>query len=502
MTESHLRRALSFARRAAAPATGPAGTGRQSRSILAAVVSGAMALTSLAPAAQAQSPRLAAPQDGPSLRSGGLAAPDSLRATMSPTLRAPQTDARTVDYIVAVVDQEPITNSEIQQRVSRVLQEGAPDGGALPSREALRQQVLDALIDERAQLALARNLGVRASEAEIDQAIANIAEQNQISPVELRRRLRTDNIDYARFRQNIRERMLLERLRDREVPQRIRIAESEVDNLIKEQLGSPTIERELSLAQILVAVPEGASEALVRSKRELADKVLAQARAGADFFKLAQDVSDDVETRAKGGEMGWRPVSRVPDLFVNATTALKPGEVAAQVLRSPAGFHIVRLIDRRDALAGYAVTQSRARHILIRPPSAAAASSARAQLADIRQKITTGQASFAQMARQYSQDGTATRGGDLGWSTVGMFVPEFQKALDGLQPGELSEPVSTRFGLHLIQLMERRQAPVDPRQLRENARNMLREQRFDAAYQEWAREVRAQTYIEMREPPQ
>lgn len=499
MTESLFRRVASSAVHATAcvPApAAPAGLPRRAGALVLA------ALFGLSCVAQAQSPRPAAAGPGLSLQGSGLQAPDSLRATMSPTLQAPQNDARTVDYIVAIVDQEPITNSEVQQRVSRVLQEGAPDGGALPSREVLRQQVLDALIDERAQLALARNLGVRATEAEIDQAIANIAEQNQITPVELRRRLRADNIDYARFRQNIRERMLLERLRDREVPPRIRISESEIDALIKEQLGSPTVERELSLAQILISVPEGASDALVQSKRELADKVLAQARAGQDFFKLAQDVSEDAETRAKGGEMGWRAVSRVPDLFVNATTALKPGEVAPQVLRSPAGFHIVRLLDRRDALAGYSVVQSRARHILIRPASPAQAAAARAQLADIRQKIVTGQASFAQMARQYSQDGTATRGGDLGWSTVGMFVPEFQKALDGLQAGEISEPITSRFGLHLIQLMERRQAPVDPRQLRENARNMLREQRFDAAYQEWAREVRAQTYIEMREPPQ
>jgi len=475
-------------------------------SVARGVAAGLAALTlaaTVVPPVLAQSPRRA-PASGPGLSLQGSMPPasESLRATMSPTLQAPQADGRTVDYIVAVVDQEPITNSEIQQRVSRALQDGAADGSALPSREVLRQQVLDSLIDERAQLALARNTGLRVSEAELDQALANIAEQNQITPTELRRRLRADNIDYARFRQNIRERMLLERLREREVPPRIRITEADIDTLIKEQLGEPKTERELSLAQILIKVPENASEAVVAEKRARAQQLLARARAGEDFFKLAQEQSEDPETRDKGGEMGWRPLARVPDLFANAATALKPGEVAPQLLRSPAGFHIVRLIDRRDTLAGYAVIQSRARHILIRPPSPQAVPAVRAQLADIRQKIVTGQASFAQMARQYSQDGTATRGGDLGWSTAGMFVPEFQKALDGLQPGELSEPVTTRFGIHLIQLMERRQAPIDPRQLRENARNMLREQRFDVAYQEWAREVRSQTYIEMREPPQ
>lgn len=445
--------------------------------------------------AHAQAPLVPIPQQE------APAPADALRGTMTPAITTQASDSRTVDYIIAVVDQEPITNSELQQRVNRAIQEGSSGTNPLPPRDELRKQVLDAMIDERAQLAHARNIGLRVSEAEIDQAIDNIAEQNQITQAELRRRLRADGIDYARFRQNLRERMILERLREREVTPRIRFSEAEIDAYIKEQLGNAPTERELDVAQILIALPEGAAPALVEEKRRQAEQLLAQVRAGGDFIKLAQDHSDDATTRSQGGDMGWRATSRVPDLFVNATTSLKPGDVVPTVLQSNAGFHIVKLLGRRDALAGYTVMQSKARHILLRPSGSLTAQAARAQLADIRRQIVDGQASFAQMARQYSQDGTSTRGGDLGWSTMGMFVPEFQKAMDALQPGQISQPVPTRFGVHLIQLMERREVPVDPRQLRENARNVLREQRFESTYQEWAREVRAQTYVEMREAP-
>lgn len=461
-------------------------------SLTAALTCGAL------PGAQAQSPRRASA--GPTTTTHQLESDDTLAGTMSSMLAHPVDAPKAVDYIVAVVNQDPITYSEVQQRMSRAIQD-APAGTKLPPPDVLRKQILDNLIDERVQLDRARQTGLQVEPAELDAAIRNIAEQNQISLEGLRERLRKDNIDYAQFRDNVRDRILLDRVRERDVPPRIRVSDADVDAYIKEQLGSASTERELSLAQILIKVPEGASDKVVEARRTLAEQVLAKALKGDDFIKLAHDYSDDAATKEQGGQLGWRGVSRLPDSFVNAAMVLKQGEVDATLLRSDAGFHIIKLMGRRDALNGYTVVQSHARHILIRPSSDMSLQAAQAELESIRNQIVTGQASFAQLARQYSQDGTATKGGDLGWSTTGMFVPEFQKALDALQPGQISQPVATRFGLHLIQLMERREVPIDPKQLRENARNALREQRFESTYLDWARELRAQAYIEIRDPP-
>ncbi len=425
---------------------------------------------------------------------------NALAGTMSRQLAGSSKAPKATDYIVAVVNQFPITNSEVQQRMTRALQQ-APSDAKLPPPAELRQQILDTLIDERVQLDRARDTGLRVDDAELDAAIVNIAEQNQVSPAEMRERLRNDNVDFARFRETVRERITLDRLRERDVPPRIRVSEADIDAYITEQLGSSSSERELSLAQILIKVPEGASNALIKDRQARAEQALEKALKGDDFIRLAHDYSDDDATKEQGGQLGWRGVSRLPDLFVESTTVLKQGEVAPKVLRSGAGFHVIKLMDRRDALNGYAVVQSHARHILLRPSGGMSLQAAQAQLEEIRGQILTGQASFAQLARQYSQDGTATKGGDLGWSTNGMFVPEFQKALDQLKPGQISTPVATRFGLHLIQLMERREVPIDPKQLRENAKTALREQRFEQTYKEWASDLRSQAYIEIREAP-
>lgn len=427
--------------------------------------------------------------------------PDNMfTGTLSRQFFAPANTPKATDYIVAVVNQDPITYSEIQQRLTRAMQE-APAGAKLPPASEMRKQILDTLIDERVQLARAKETGVRVEDAELDSAIRNIAEQNQVSLDEMRERLRKDNVDFARFRETVRDRIMLDRLRDRDVPPRIRVSEADIDAYITEQLGSASTERELSLAQILIKVPEGATEAQIKERQARADTVLDKALKGEDFFRLAHDYSDDAGTKEQGGQMGWRGVSRLPDLFVNAINVIKPGDIVPSVLRSDAGFHIIKLMDRRDALNGYSVVQSHARHILLRPSGGMSLQAAQAQLEDIRNQILTGQVSFAQMARQYSQDGTATKGGDLGWSTTGMFVPEFQKVLDQLKPGQISAPVATRFGMHLIQLLERREVPIDPKQLRENAKTALKEQRFEQTYYEWARDLRSQAYVEIREAP-
>lgn len=410
---------------------------------------------------------------------------------------------RQADYIVAVVNSEPVTNNEVRSRLVRVEQQLAQQGGALPPRQDLARQVLERLIAEKAQLQLARETGVKVDEVTINQAEQNVARQNQIDVPELRRRLAADGIPLAQFRDELRNQLLLTRLRDREVEPRVRVSDLEVDQFIQEQQGSNDLSSmELNLAQVLVAVPEGTNAAQLAVLQAKAERALARARAGEDFARIAREMSDAPGVGASGGQMGLRPADRYPQLFVNAVQTLAEGGVSG-IVRSGAGFHILKVVEKRQAgMPGINVTQSHARHILLRTSAQLTESAARERLADFRKRVTGGSADFAQLARENSQDGSARNGGDLGWANPGLFVPEFEDVLNDLQPGEISEPVVTRFGVHLIQLLERRQATLSQREQREIARNLVREKKLEEAYTAWAQEVRGRAYVEFREPPQ
>ena len=405
----------------------------------------------------------------------------------------------TADYIVAVVNQEPITHTDVDKRVGRIMDAASRNPNArLPSPDVLREQVLEALIDEKVQLQHAKVIGMGVSDAEVDDAISNIAAQNQISLQELRQRMRADGLDYDRYRNSLREQLLLERVRAREVNARIQISDSELDTF-NAQAAAAGRDTDLNLAHILIGVPEGASADRVRQLAAKAEALRERAASGANFAQLVKDNTDDAGTRDNGGAFGMRPASRLPELFTDAVKDLKVGQVS-KVVRSGAGFHVLKLIERENA-AKATYTQQRARHILLRTTPQMSIQAARARMAEIRKEIVGGQASFAQMARQNSEDGSATRGGDLGWAAPGQFVSEFEQALIALQPGQVSEPVVTRFGVHLIQLIERREVQLTDQQKREAARSVLREQRFEPAYEEWARELRAAAYVDMRDAP-
>jgi peptidyl-prolyl cis-trans isomerase SurA len=404
--------------------------------------------------------------------------------------------ARTADYIVAVVNQELVTAVEVSQRLARVRENATRAGASLPGEGVLRQQVLDSLIDERVILSHARDSGVRIDDAELDRALASVALQNQVPPAQLRERVEREGIDFNRFRANIRDQMLVERIREREVQQRIRISDDEIEALIARERGAMA-RSEFNLAQILVSVPEDASPAVDAERRARAEAALARVRAGEDFAAVAREVSED-SNRERGGEIGMRPVERLPDLFVGAVRPLKPGEVAPNVLRSGAGYHVLKLLERRDP-GGFVVTQTRARHILLRPTPQTGAQAAQRRLGEFRRQIVSGERRFDEIAREFSEDGSAAQGGDLGWTSPGSFVPEFEQAMNALPVGGLSEPVVSRFGVHLIQVVERRNAEVDPRQLRQQAANVLREQKYEQAYRDWVRDLRAVAYIELRE---
>ena len=423
-----------------------------------------------------------------------------LLAPLAPAQTRKPADPNLADYIVAVVNQELVTNGELQARIARVRDDAARSKTALPPPAELRKQVLDALIDERVQVSNARETGPKIDETELDRAVANVAVQNQMTMPQLRDRLQQQGIAYSTFRNNVKDQLLVERVREREVNSRIRVTDADVDALLEQRRAAAGKTPQLDIAQVLVTVPEGASPEQIAQRRARAEAALARVKAGEDFATVAREVSED-GNKAQGGEIGLRPAERLPDVFVEAVRLLKPGEVSPTLLRSGAGFHVLKLIARQQG-AAFTVTQTHARHILLRVSSQLSAEAASRRLADFKRQILAGTKTFEQLARENSEDGSAAAGGDLGWTSPGTFVPEFEETMNGLPINGISDPLVSRFGVHLIQVLERREINLDPKQQREQARNVLREQKFEAAYLEWARDLRGRAYIELREAPQ
>ena len=410
------------------------------------------------------------------------------------------TPPHTADYIVAIVNQELVTAGELQLRLAQVTEEARRNNARLPAEDELRKQVLDALIDERVQVTNAREAGQRIDDSDVERAMVNVAAQNQLTSEQLRERLKREGIDYTRFRKNIRDQLMVERTREREVQARIRITDTEIDDWLEKQRTAAGAATEYNIAQVLIAVPEGANASVEAERRARADAALARIRGGEAFDAVARAVSDD-SNRAKGGEIGMRPADRLPDVFVETVRPLKAGEVSPALLRTGAGFHILKLVERSEAGA-LSITQTRARHILLRLSPQLSQEAATRRLLEFKRQISANTRNFDQIARYNSEDGSASQGGDLGWVSPGSFVPEFEQAMNALPINGLSDPVVSRFGVHLIQVVERRKMALDTKQQREQARAALREQKFEEAYTEWVRDLRARAYVEMREPPQ
>jgi peptidyl-prolyl cis-trans isomerase SurA len=423
-----------------------------------------------------------------------------LQLQASQNLALPIVDGtRQADFVVALVNSEPITNSELQTEVKRALQQLSQQRRPLPDKNELTRQVLERLIGDRIQLQLANQSGIRIDDAAVDLAEQNIARQNQLGVAELRRQLLADGVSASQFRAQLREQLTLTRLRERELEPRVRVTELDIDQYLREaQSNSDPATRQISLAQILVAVPDGASDAQVATLQARAEALLSRVRAGEDFNNLARAASDAPD-RSNGGQLGLRTADRYPTLFVDATRALAVGEVSALV-RSGAGFHLLKVMERQDAnLPPTAVTQTRSRHILLRPSAQLSEAAARDRLLAYRAQIQAGQADFAALARQHSQDGSAAQGGDLGWTSPGMFVPEFEQFMNRLAPGQVGEPLVSRFGVHLIEVLERRRVETSQREQREAVRGLLREKKLDEAYLLWAQDQRSRAYVELRE---
>ena len=400
------------------------------------------------------------------------------------------------DFIVAVVNSAPITNIELQLRLLRVQQQLSRQGN-VPPRSQLVREVLERLILERAQLQLARELGVAPDDAAVDQAVDNVALQNQVSLEELKRRLSADGVEYARFRADVRDELTLVRLREREVDSRVKVSEQDIDQFFRDRQAQAVAEPErIQLAQILVAVPEIATADQVRALQAKAQRAFERVRAGEAFAGVAAEVSDSPD-RAAGGDLGLRPAERLPSLFVDAVRDLKEGALAGP-LRSGAGFHVLQLVKKSRDAAALTVIQTRARHILFKAGPQFNEAAATAKLLEFKRRIVAGQADFAALARDNSQDGSAKDGGDLGWASAGMFVPEFEQVMNQLAPGQIADPLVSRFGVHLIQVMARREAPLSEREQRELARNLVREKKIEEAFILWQQEVRGRAYVELR----
>lgn len=427
-----------------------------------------------------------------------------LHLATTPALMPNQTATATTqaDFIVAVVNSEPITNTQVSREIQRVLQQLTQQRRAQPDVRVLASEVLENLISIKAQLQYARDTNVRVEDSAVDQAIQNIAQQNQLNVPELMRRVQNDGLSASDFRAQLQDQIMLQRLRERDVGGRVRVSDLEVDQYLTEQKSNQNLsDIQLNLAQILVSVPETASPEQIAALRKRAERALERARKGEDFAALVREFSDASDL-VNAGQLGLREASRYPALFVDATRLLDVGAVA-ELVRSPAGFHVLKVVEKIHAgLPTAVVTQSHARHILLIPNARMSEAQAREELANFKKQLVSGKADFATLAREHSQDGSAAQGGDLGWASPGMFVPEFEAVINRLTPGEVSDPLVSRFGVHLIQLQERRQVTLSQEQQREAVRAMLREKKMDETYKTWAQDLRARAYVELREPPQ
>ena len=404
-------------------------------------------------------------------------------------------DGRLLDRVVALVDEEVITRSELDERLREVRTQIASRGTAMPPNEMLERQVLENLVVERLQIQEARRLGIRVDDFTLSDAMERIAASNQLTLEEFRDRLVADGVDFARFREQVRNEIAIDQLRRRQVDSRIQVTDQEVDDLIASERGTISRGVEYHIAHILVAVPEGATTEIVRSVRERAETLRARALAGEDFATLALSESDGQQA-LEGGDLGWRNMAQIPTVLARAVSLLEPGGVS-EPLRSPSGFHLVKLIDRRGGDRSF-VTQTHARHILMKPSALLADEEVEARLESLRTRILAGE-DFAELARANSEDkGSAMRGGDLGWADPGSFVPDFEAMVDRLEEGEVSAPFPTPFGWHIVQVLDRREHDSTREVLRSRAREFIRERKREEEYDLWLRRLRGEAFVEYR----
>jgi peptidyl-prolyl cis-trans isomerase SurA len=406
-----------------------------------------------------------------------------------------KSDNVVLDRVVAVVNSEVVTRLDLDDQVKIATQQLKRQGTPLPAADVLERQLLERLVTAKVLTQTARETGLRVDDTQLQRSIERIAQENKASPEAFRKMLEADGIDFNRFREELRNEILIARLKEREVDSKILITDAEIDNYLKNQQSQGGKDEEYSLSHILVLVPEQASPEQIQTKRVIAEKALNQIKGGADFRQVSAGVSD-AQNALDGGPLGWRPAARLPQIFVDAVKTMKVGEVSP-VLRSANGFHIIKLADKRGNDSPVIIQQTHARHILLRLNEVVSEAEAKQRLTNLKERIDNG-TSFVELARLQSEDASASRGGDLGWLSPGDTVPEFERAMNGLEPGQVSDPVQSPFGWHLIQVVERRSEDMSKERQRVLARQSIRTRKADEAYQEWVRQQRDRAYVELR----
>jgi peptidyl-prolyl cis-trans isomerase SurA len=393
-----------------------------------------------------------------------------------------------VDRVVAVVNDEALTQYELDDARRVVQQQLKQQKVDPPAADVLDKQVLERLITQRALLQQAKEDGVRVDDAQVERAIQRIAQENKLSTDDFRTMLARENIPYAKYREDIRNEMVVQRLREREVDSKVQVTDAEVDQYLATLKAQNAGETEYRLAHILVLVPEQASSDQIESRRRRAEEALRSIKSGADFA----DAADALQ----GGNLGWRSGARLPTVFAETVRDMKVGAVSG-VLRSAAGFHVVKLLDKRSRNDATVVDQTHARHILIRVNELTSEADAKAKIERLKDRLDGG-ADFGDLAKLNSEDASAAKGGDLGWLSPGDTVAEFDEAMGKLAPNQVSPPVRTSFGWHLIQVLERRKQDVTVDRERSEAMTAIRQRKADEAFQDWVRQIRDKAFVELR----
>jgi peptidyl-prolyl cis-trans isomerase SurA len=407
----------------------------------------------------------------------------------------PQQQVATIDAVIAVVNDDVITRHELDERLLTVIGQLKKQGTPLPEQAVLEKQILERMITEMLQAQYAKESGVRVDDAQLDLALTRIAQQNNFHTLaEFLVKLESDGVNVKKFREEIRSEIVSTRLREREVESKLVISDTEVDNYLGNKAKIVLENEEYHLAHILVVVPEQASADKIRAAHDKAEQALAQLATGASFAQVTAGFSD-AKDALKGGDLGWRQGDRIPPLFLTELQTLQPGQNTA-VLRSPSGFHILKLVEKRNGSAPVVITQTHARHILIKTSEIVTEAEAKKRLLEIKQRIDGG-AGFAEQAKRYSQDGSAQQGGDLDWLSPGQTVPEFEEAINKLKIDEIGM-VQTQFGWHLIQVLERRNTDVSEQQKRQQARISIGTFKSEELYQDWLRQLRDRAFVEYR----
>lgn len=401
-----------------------------------------------------------------------------------------------MDRIVAIVDKDVITEHELNGKIQTVIMQLEKQGKTPPSEAVLKRQVLERLVVDNLQLQLASRRGIQVNDTQLDKTMMRIAEQNNLSLEDFKTVLQNDGIPYYKFREDMRNEITIARLKDVEMNRRVEVSEGEVDNFLTTQLNNNSgVEEEFNLSHILIRTPQEASPDDIDAARARVEEALTRLKNGEDFSQVSASVSD-APNALEGGNMGWRKSNQIPPAFLELLQSMEVNEISKPI-RSPNGFHIVKIDEKRTTDATLIVEQTHARHILIKLNEVVSEQEAKQKMDGLKERLNNGD-NFEDLARQYSEDGSANNGGDLGWVNPGDTVPKFEAAMNALAPGEISEPVLTPFGWHIIQVIARRKEDMTDQAARIKARKEIKARKTEEAYEDWLHELRDQAFVELR----